>query len=355
MKKISTKSRKGMSGFSIIEALIAIGLVAGVGMTLATIQEQSSKAMQAANLQQTAQELKAKMLQALQDQKAWDATINAAANDTPFDCVQNQTSCTGIGDVTPIEFTLFDSTGAAMFSNYTTGASAQPGFDAKGRPCATFNDATTGDSGCVFGVKVERKVLCVGTCKNPQISINIRLAYRPLDDKPLVVLDKDKYSVIGFVRGAKSLTKSFSISHQISNNFGIGGGACAASVLRPWTTIDSNSFSLVSVTSPDVTFLSGGTYKCRATAAGFGVDGFSISLKEKVSGTVLASSTAVAPQWLQTTASIDTIVTVPTNMVLQLEQNCQSFVNPAGFGLGVATNPYGGNTTLATLVCSQLN
>jgi type II secretory pathway pseudopilin PulG len=382
--KIPQKFQLGMRGVSLVEVLVAAAMIAGLAITLATIQQRAAEANRAAALQQTAQDLKARMLQALADQRAWDATINAAANSNaasgtstePLQCVRHQLNCYATSAAAP--FTIYDSAGAILFANVATGAGgSQRGFNARGEVCNTFNEtAATGDSTCVFATQVSRTFICPSTtCINPQINISITLMYRPLNNKPLASLDMAKYSVSNFVRGAKALTKSFSVSHQVtttSGSGGVGGGNCDGAngtVNRLWTT-ETDPFDMVtvdtSITGTGVVAFNSstgiGTFKCRASATFFGVGAYTINLKK--GSTIVGTTSGIAraaTSWLQSTASLDTIFTTSIGESIFLEQVCENpnwgvggWQGAQQFAQGVGVSPYG-LTTFATLICSRLD
>lgn len=369
-------------GFSVIEAMVTVGLIAIISVGTLSIQKMNLEIQRQNQVITTAQLLCNRFENLLRDKTSWERTL--AGNPAAFACLlvapPAPKDCQAlIGLETP--FTVFDNAGAFYQSLSVGGATAtypdpltyppvaevdgnEQGFTEGGQPCNTHQQAS--GSSCAFGFYVTWTPNCTAApCVNPSISIKVVMHYKPAQGAPPV--SEAKYSIANppYVRTASAQDFSFMLVHKVNGK--TGGGACVpgTNVLRPLTLIEDTNQTLsnpaaVGNTDTSFTIQKAGTYRCTGTAAGFAVDGFKALLREgaALGGTIVATGTGFAPrwpQWLQSHANFDTILTMTAAEVpktFHLEQSCSNDISTsptaatdevgvANYALGMPALPYG--------------
>lgn len=394
------QNRKGMS---LIEVLVAAGLMAivamGMGGVITSMNKEQNNQVRLATLR----ELKTRIQSLITDQNSWNKTMqmnNGATN--PMKCLLDHSACTpGTYDLL-----LYDPAGNAFINPPPPYAAVPPagsqGFTDKGAVCSNFNgNANAGVDSCPISYKIVWEPVCpvTGACINPLVRVNARLLFNPSDSAQIPsvslasgsMVNNDsslgKYDVV-IKRSATTINKAFSYAIKVINATGLqhqgqGGGDCAATgsyTIRgkkvatmlqsttggqypPWV-VESDPFSLVNL---DITTgemrLEPGTYNCKVTAAAWAVNSFSIRLYNVSDGVQLndsvATSNANTASYSQSIATSNPIISISAQKKFRLEQSCSfpTYVDAVGrkYNMGLASEPYSSPSTVATFSCTQTN
>ena len=164
------------NGFSIVEVLVALGLLAIVGVGTSTMVFNMMSSNNYVTLGNTALNLKTELTSILSDDRAWvrtinDLTVNPDAS-AAFACLRNNTVCTaGAYPFTPklSNNTLFRAT-------YDPQTSAANGFDSNGVICNAYSTVTPNDL-CPIRYTFTWQPICPppasGPCIRPQVRIRL--------------------------------------------------------------------------------------------------------------------------------------------------------------------------------------
>ena len=129
-------------GFSLIEVLIAAGLMAlvssGLISLVTTMNKEQNNQFRVAALR----EIKSRFQFLITDQNSWAQTL---ATNGSMACIRNKTSCTPPAADPYYDLTLYDANAVAFFIPPAHGLvspswpASSPGFTDKGAPCTGFN------------------------------------------------------------------------------------------------------------------------------------------------------------------------------------------------------------------------
>ncbi len=119
---------------------------------------------------------------ALQDNRIWQATVNAPSN-ASLACLRNLNSCSAMAGVAS-PFSPMSADGTLLY-NYNPQVPTD-GFDVHGNVCRTFNPAAS-DGRCVIRVDFTWRpsALCTGTCLNPTVQLDARFTFAIPVNSPL--------------------------------------------------------------------------------------------------------------------------------------------------------------------------
>lgn len=168
-------SKTSVSGFTLIEALIAINLI-GISIYFGSSAiNQLTKIKANSQLYTNVNLAKRNLTSMLQNNTAWINTING--NGSEFDCLKNitgsltDTGCEIKNAAAGYPFVIYDDSNGVFFDAVN---SATAGFDNKGDVCNTF-DNVNGNPGCPYRASVRWRPLCDFTpgvkCFQPAIEI----------------------------------------------------------------------------------------------------------------------------------------------------------------------------------------
>lgn len=379
-------------GFSLIEVLVAAGLMALVSTGLVSMVTTMGKEQNNQFRTAALRELKTRIQYLVSDQNSWSRTLqlNGATNTDSMWCINQKTNCTpGVYDLK-----LYDSFGNLFLNapTYTLNSPGWPaasnGFTDKGSPCTTFNgNANAGLESCPITYKIVWEPVCISAvnCKNPLIKVTARMIYNTSNSAQVaslsqgnisgsgswtddsVAVNTGKYDIV-LKRSATTINKSFTIAITNVSGAATPGGPCSTTVALPtergatgpsWTTADDN-FTLVSVTAlSSLIAIKAGTYSCKIVALGYSVDNFSIKLIEVAPspGDVLGSeASGNAPDKLQAAAISNPILSLTADSTFKLVQYCQR-VDPGSpnFAMGLPAGPYTQASVYASMTCTQTN
>lgn len=391
---MSLNKLKNKAGFSLVEIMIASGLMALVASGLVSVVTAMNKEQNNQFRTAALRELKTRFQFLITDQNAWAMTLqkNGTAG-LSMECLVKKTACTAGGIY---DLKLYDPAGVLAFDPLpfaTASPSYAPaaGFADKGSPCTTFNgNAGAGVDSCPISYKVVWEPICPssGVCINPLVRVTVRLVFNPGPTSSNLVLstgavpptaswtddsvasNTGKYDVV-IKRSATTLSKSFFIT---VNNGGaatpsgscpVGSYVARGSVGPGWTrNANDDPFSLVSVSGADIT-IKAGTYSCKTASLGYAVDTFFTKLVQTTGPGSPAdlpgsatSSNAPYIGLLQSVATANPVISMTQDSTFQLQQKCTTLnPDPVGetYALGLPASPYTALTTFASLLCTQTN
>src|SRR5947209_3027615 len=128
---------KNESGFSLIESVIAIGILAVIGLGSSQILLRSGKTGLLVKSNTAVQMTGARLVDAIQSESSWRLTV---ANSPSLACLQARSDCSSVAG-SPIPVALYElpaSAGAAP-TRITDPSAPSQGFTLSGDVCTTFN------------------------------------------------------------------------------------------------------------------------------------------------------------------------------------------------------------------------
>lgn len=164
------------AGFSLIETLIAVGLISIVAVGTFYLLALSASSERKADA--WLDEYRTELRRALEDSVAWNNTLNDAVNSDPasgpLTCLRNRTDCSAATVPGGLRIRVVDRNGQVISDT----SSPTTGLTVNGMPCNTF-DQVNGDDACPYRISVWFSALCVTGCTNPEFLINARFFHRP--------------------------------------------------------------------------------------------------------------------------------------------------------------------------------
>ncbi len=395
-------------GFSILEVLVATGLMAIISLGLVTMFQNMAIEQKRINLFNTLRELKSRMEFVVRDQNAWVKTINDTSNPS-LSCLINSTICTVQDPATgsPTKIVLSDAAGNRVFDLLDwTGAGAS-GFTENGTPCTTFSSAAgAGVDSCPISYRLVYLMFCTNgatTCSNPQIKVTGRLIFNPhpqgilnrfrnliavgnLSQTGTSGADEDtddaKYD-IAIKRTSAQLNRYFKIVMTADGNTPCDSGSGTdrkcndgpTYLQHPgiWNThpaLVDNTYGLVDITSADgkFKFTEIGYYSCTISVTAFATLGFRANIYNESLNKTVSEATAVAGEWTTASAVIDAKFYVQDiTHVYYIGQRCDSLpsgrtpsppINVDNCTLGMNTSPYNpspNGTTIVSMSCYRMD
>lgn len=173
-------------GVTLVEVLLILGVttvVVGVATSLITQVINNQKHN---NYLSQLYILQGDYISILQDNRAWQQTVNAAVNSSAMKCLKNKINCS------PTAVTAFTPVGSDgnLINGYDPLTKATDGFDEHGNHCTTFN--TTNPDSCTTRVTFTwqpintAKAPCTSaSCVNPQIEIKMNFSFAIANNSPL--------------------------------------------------------------------------------------------------------------------------------------------------------------------------
>ncbi len=173
-KKLRQSENK-KNGFSLVEVLVAIGLLAIVGLGTSTMVFNMMNSNNYVTMGNSALNLKAELTSILTDDRAWVRTINDIAVNpdaiAAFNCLRNNTACNPSGVYT---FTPKLANNSLFRATYNPQTSAASGFNLNGAICNAYSAATPNDL-CPIRYTFTWQPICpsAGPCVRPQVRIRL--------------------------------------------------------------------------------------------------------------------------------------------------------------------------------------
>ena len=257
MKESVLHRRPATRGFSIIEALVAAGIMSLV--LLAVLRSSNIFVKQQAQISTTLQfdQISSKMVGILKNDVAWSNTTRNTNNATTFNCLLNN-NCTSnsVGGY----FRVFDIANSEINGGPSTAGTLGPyyyGFTSRGTACAngvSFSPSgSPGNDGCPFGLSFSWQPMCPSavtcTAANMQMLITGAWTYNPATPQRTIAFNSGKYSfqvmrggtTAGFnlqpytSKGVSSFTVPPGVNNLIVEVWGAGGSGCNANNGTSWT------------------------------------------------------------------------------------------------------------------------
>ncbi|MEK7355531.1 MAG: hypothetical protein AAB250_03735, partial [Bdellovibrionota bacterium] len=276
---------KNAKGFSILETMIAVGLVGLVGLALTSLLTEMAKQQKSANVRAllSSQKLHIEML--IKDQTAWGNTLNgvvAGASNTEFACMRLPTFPCNAGTVAAIA--LYEATTGAgeVFFNERA---AINGFTSRGTLCSTYPD-----NACPIRWDFTVTLTCTGgalNCVDPTIRVQaIPVIPQAQQEAMSMTMNPANYSV-DVTRGVGTRFDPILVTEYLP---GAGAGPCTlGNVERRLNreVQDPGGNVQVNLAGPGQVEFLPGSYQCRNTAPAFKVNTQYIELVRVTSGTAV--------------------------------------------------------------------
>ncbi len=365
---------------SLVEVLIALGMVGVLTSVIATVMGQMQKAQNQVNVLSTIENMRINIQKLAADGTAWRATVLNPENNGAgrvLNCVQFNSLCTdsgasGINVETTDNATIdappfFNLTHLSQASggSYIDSTLPDSGYTDKGEPCTGWS--ANGNDNCPIRWKIKAALECQGapTCLNPTIRVVGVLYYRAAganDTKKVV--NETKYRV-DIRRGARGDTRAerFAASYQ-RQGAGNDGGPCAATgTVIPLNILDVNENGNVALdTATGLMVFRAGTYTCSANSSCLSCG--AVSIVFEVGGAVTHRSSKISSRnWQQTQVNISQATfTINADTGFRFIQICDAVpgtletppVSLAQYGLGVALPDYSVPTKFSEIQCTRI-
>lgn len=241
------------NGFSIIEVLVALGLlsIVGIGATSMILNMMSSNDY--VIMGNSALNLKSELTALLNDKRAWTATIADTATNpnatAQFACLRNSTDCAALTSTYP--FTPKMITNNFFRSNYNPQTNPDQGFNKNGIVCATYSTTTPNDA-CPMQYTFTWQPLCpaTGMCIDPPV--RIRLIFNFSSTSKLTTLNPERYGNDNIIIGSNSSTYTESSCIIIGGVWNTATQTCTPPPLPSGTIVNVSCTSSAYTTSPVV-------------------------------------------------------------------------------------------------------
>lgn len=391
-------------GMTIVEVLVAAGLVSIVSLGIATMMQNMFIEQKRIALFATLNELKTRITSNITDPNSWAKTMAANAD---MSCLTGNTTCTAIytPSGTPKKIILKDGAGNTAFDLLDWASTGSNGFTESGGSCSTFSATTgAGSDACPISYRLVFNMWCAGaaaTCTNPQLKITGRLIYNPsttgvlnrfrkliavgnLNSTAEATPSNDAKYDIHVLRTAVQVNRTFKLvmqkaasattndgnaNHCVSD--GVGTCSTAALTLHPlsWKLIDDTAGILATPTSAatnqNISFNSNfaGPYSCTISVPAFATQGFTAEFYNSTDNVSIAKATTTAGLWAQSLAVIETKFVAASGKNYQLRVQCQAIppvggngYDPRNCSLGMHTQPYdSGPADIVTMNCFKID
>ena len=235
-------------GFSVIEVLVALGLLGIVGIGTSTMIFNMMSSNDYVTMGNSALNLKTELTAILSDEQAWamtiaDTTTNATAQ---FNCLRvPQTNCAGLANV-ETAFTPKMRNNTLFRSNYNPQAFGNLGFNKNGTVCTTYS-TTTPDDACPMQYRFTWQPLCPasGQCIDPPI--RIRLVFNFSATGKLTRLNPERYGNDNIIIGSNSSMYTEANCRMILGTWNVATQTCTPPQLATNTIVNvtctSNSYT----------------------------------------------------------------------------------------------------------------
>ena len=192
---------KNKRAFSIMEVLVATGLISILTLAVSTLVTDLLKQQSNASLVANVNSTKLQLAAMIQDDRSWINTIGdtTANNDSTsqLNCLRDTsgTACPTTGG--PYPFVPVGSNGQLLFNSYNPIANPNQGFDKNGAICTGYS-ATSGNNNCQYRYTFFWTPMCPvsGACKAPQAKVDIVFAHSPGSGYTKLSTTKNSLSII---------------------------------------------------------------------------------------------------------------------------------------------------------------
>lgn len=166
------------SGFTLIEVMLATGVIAVSTLALVSFTKISLEVDRKTRTKQNISQAKAEVINILSNQDLWLTHVTNAGSAHPtlagatinddLSCIRDRSAC--VESQHPL--TLMDSSSKIIVDPQVT----TQGFTANGEVCSTFGD-NTDNNPCIYRLELKWSPVCPvsGACVDPQVKVNITL------------------------------------------------------------------------------------------------------------------------------------------------------------------------------------
>ena len=372
-KRFYSKINLNNHGIGLIEGLIAASIIGIVCLGMGSVAANMQRVQEQATLFATLNTLSQNMQKSILDANGWRntvaGTVVGADNSSAFNCIYTNASCPKTvnypltGAQTELDYDAF----AAIYDgNSAPGGiiykdNGTDGFNFQGQPCTGFvSDMTVvGSDQCPISYRLRVAKFCSdfsASCIQPSLLVYGVLQYHPGRWGSTFPVNTSRYNV-SVARGAGAYNRNDSVRVEDKTTTGapLSTGTCATTGTdRTLVSSADLAGNIVSIAGGTVTLKPGG-YICNALAAGYAVDGFSISLL--VDGVPKATSpmaiATATPASLQQARISDFSINQTANFTLRLRQQCQT-AGTAGTAFGLPLNFTGIDNVYAGIYCTRV-
>ncbi len=367
----------GQSGVGLLEVMIAAAIIGVLCLGMGSVAANMSRVQAQANLYGALNMISLNMQRNILDANAWRNTIAATTDNPTLSCIYSNTACnktstypqTAGNEINYAYFNGAAHTGILYDGNATPGVfysdNGTNGFTYAGEPCTGFSTSTGTDS-CPISYRLRVALFCSdfsASCVQPSVLVYGILQYSPGNFGKSFPVNPSRYSVgVSRVSGAYNRNDSIRLEDQTAsgaNPPNTTGNCPQAGTPRIIAPILDTAGNIVGVPAGGLVTLKAGGYVCNAIATGYGVDGFSISIRINSLGppyfstSPMAFATATAPIGMQQARITDLTITQNSNFTIELIQNCQSTGGGTGFGIPLPA-ALGVPNVYAGLYCTRL-
>ena len=231
---------KKNKGFSLVEVLVALGILGVVGLGATTVISNMLAADSYTVLGNSALSLKNEFTAILRDKRAWaqtiaDTTLNPDAQ-SQFACLRSATDCASIAAGAPYPFVPKTTSNQLFRTNYNPIAAASAGFDKNGQYCTTYSTIAPTDL-CSMRYTFTWTPLCppAGACVNPQIKIALVFAHS--GTVKVTKLNADKYGNTNIIIGNLDEQYTAASCVLMGGSWNSVTSVCSAPPLVPGTVV----------------------------------------------------------------------------------------------------------------------
>lgn len=408
---------RNKKGFSILEVLIAAGLLSIISLGIITMLENMTLDQKRVQVLTTLRDLKSKIEFAIKDQNSWVNTVQDGALNDPANpgaggwaCLRNTAACTVAfaAPGNPPKLILKDAANNTLYNLLSWTDTTGNGFTETGLPCTGFDSgAGTGNDSCPISYRLVYIFKCAGaaaSCVDPQIRVTARMVYNP---SPSTMLNRFRALIaqgnmtaggttgadddsddarydVSVVRSAAMINRSFKLTMTFTGpavgpfdctNAGVGTCNMGAALNQAGArhplqfSVEDDTADLVTLqdTNFAFSFNEKGYYNCTAAVTAFATMGFEAGIVQRAAGaafpgTLVASGSTVAGKWAQSVAIVETRFSVTdTTLWYSIAQKCDDNA-PGGTPvadnctLGMNIAPYPTNiANIVTFSCYRLD
>ncbi|MES2964644.1 MAG: prepilin-type N-terminal cleavage/methylation domain-containing protein [Bdellovibrionota bacterium] len=264
---------RNSKGFSLVEVMIAVGIMGVVGLGLTSLLTEMGKQQNAANIKALLSAQKLKIEALVKDSIAWSKMINNTANDgkpeytclrpTPIPalgCADNSSTVDPFGGV--LDTLVMSETNGNVFFDPT---GATNGFSAKGTNCTTYSSTACPIR---WSIRVIHQCQTTSPCLTPTVRVIAKPVMTAAVQEALnLAINPDNYKV-DVTRGVGTRFDPILVTEVLT---GAGAGPCSGgSVTRNMNRRIQDPANNVTIAGGQITFQPG-SYQCRITAPAFKV------------------------------------------------------------------------------------
>jgi prepilin-type N-terminal cleavage/methylation domain-containing protein len=328
----SPHSKKNARGFTLVEVLVSVGIVAILAGGVSSLLVQMAKSQRKLQLTSKLNELRLKFEQTVRNNQAWENTLYGANtnNVNSFACLRTTDGALNPNGLTPnlvapnytpcnanisntsctngvCKFVLYDQNGVVLLDPYTDPSS---GFQLDGSPCTGF-DPVAGNPSCPARWQITWQPTCVTgfNCSNPSSLVTGTFLFNN-GGRDVIAMNTRMYNFVVYRNKTNNLLDEVFVVER--RNLGVDAGACAANSwnVRQFNRVyrdtgrEANDSPIVInsngngvIATPGAVQLDEGNYDCQfsAPAIAVGTHMLQLSFSTAVAGAAFNSGVVLAP------------------------------------------------------------